>query len=121
MANHNRVLGQARIKYDGTTLDTDGEATLDIGGTTREAVTGDYEAGAFREATAPSKLECSILLKSGVRLTDLRRIDNATVTFEADTGQTYIIRNAYVAEAITLSGSDGKAKLVFQGPPAEEL
>jgi hypothetical protein len=121
MSNPHRVLGQARIKYDGTTLDSDGEATLDIGGPVREAVRGDFQAGGFRETMAESKLEVAILLKSGVRVTDLRNIDNATVTFTADTGQTFIIRNAYVADAISLSGSDGKAKLVFQGPPAEEL
>lgn len=121
MSNPNRVVGQAQIAVDGQILESDGEATLDLGGPVREAVSGDYQAGAFRETTAPSKLDVSILVKAGTRLTDLRKIENATVTFKADTGQTYIIRNAYLADAITLSSSDGKAKLAFQGPPAEEL
>lgn len=121
MPNPNRVLGQARIKVDGDTLDTDGESTLEIGGPVREAVAGDFQAGAFRETTAPSKLETSILLKNGVSLDALRRIENATVTFEGDTGKMYVVRNAYVADVISFSTSDGKAKVVFGGPPAEEL
>lgn len=121
MANPNQVLGQCRIKVDGDTLESDGESTLELGGPVREAVRGDYQAGAFSEKTAESKLETSILIKAGARLTDYSRIDNATVILNADTGQTYIIRNAYVAEVVSFSTNDGKAKLVFQGPPAEEL
>lgn len=121
MANPNQVVGQARIKVDGDTLDTDGESTLELGGPIREAQRGDYQAGAFSEKTAESKLTTKILVKRGTSLTALSAIDNATVTFQADTGQTFIIRNAYVAEVISLSTSDGKADLVFQGPPAEEL
>lgn len=121
MANPNQVLGQAKIKVDGMIIETDGQATLELGGSNREDVPGDYQAGNFRESTAPSKLDCSILIKRGVSLTGLREIDNATVTFEADTGQTYIIRNAYVSETISAGQGDGKAKVVFQGPPAQEL
>jgi hypothetical protein len=121
MANPNKVVGQARINVDGDTLETDGESTLELGGALREAQRGDYQAGAFSEKTAESKLTCKILVKRGTSLTALRDIDNATITFQADIGQTFIIRNAYVAEVISLSTSDGKADVVFQGPPAEEL
>ncbi len=119
--NPNQVVGQARIKCDGDTLDTDGESTLEIGGPVREAVRGDYQAGSFSEKTAESKLTAKILVKRGTSLTALRAIDNATITMQTDTGQTFIIRNAYVADVVSFSTSDGKADLVFQGPPAEEL
>ena len=121
MANPNQVVGQARIKVDGDTLDTDGDSTLELGGPAREAVRGDYQAGGFTEKTAESKLTTKILVKGATRLGALRDIDNATITFEADTGQRFVIRNAYVADVISLSTSDGKADVVFQGPPAEEL
>jgi hypothetical protein len=120
MANKNRVVGQAKVKVDGSQIPTSGEATLEIGGAVREAVPGDYEAGAFRETTTPSKLDVTLLYKQGVSLADLRAIDNATVTLATDTGVTWIIRNAYVAEVISF-GQDGKASVVFQGPPAEEV
>ena len=121
MANPNRVVGQVKVRFDGSILETDGSSTMDIGGPVREAVAGDYQAGAFKEMTKESKCECTILYKSGMSLSAIRAIDNATVTLETDTGGVWIIRNAYVADAISFSGSDGKAKIVFQGPPAEEM
>ncbi|RHW17204.1 hypothetical protein D1610_11685 [Sphingomonas gilva] len=121
MANRNKVLGQARVKYDGELLETDGQSQMELGGPVRTAVRGDYQAGAFSEATAESKLTANVLIKAGLSLVGLRNIDNATVTFEADTGQTYIVRNAYVADVISFSSGEGKAAVVFQGPPAEEM
>ncbi|MCM3419057.1 phage tail tube protein [Sphingopyxis alaskensis] len=121
MPNPNQVVGQARIRVDADTLETKSGATLELGGPVRTAQRGDYQAGAFSEEEAESKLTCTILVKANVRLTDLRAIDNATITFSADTGQTFIIRNAYVADVISLTtGGDG-ASVVFQGPRAEEL
>lgn len=121
MANPNKVVGQARINVDGDTLETDGESTLELGGIVREAQTGDYQAGGFSEKTVNSKLTTKILVKAGTSLTSLQAIDNATVSMRTDVGQTFIIRNAYVADVISLSTSDGKADVVIQGPPAEEL
>lgn len=121
MANPNRVTGQVKVKVDGDILESDGGSTLELGGPKREAVVGDYQASGFRESVEPSKLTVNLLVKARTSLTALRAIDNATVTMEADTGQTFIVRNAYVAEVISLNTGEGKASLVFQGPPAEEL
>lgn len=117
----NQVVGQVKVKVDGEIYETDGSSSLEIGGATREAVTGDYQAGAFKEATSPAKCETSILYKAGVSLSAIRAISNATLTMECDTGAVWIMRNAYVADVISFSSSDGKAKIVFQGPPAEEM
>ena len=121
MANPNRVVGQVKVKIDGDLLDTDGKSTMELGGATREAVAGDYQAGAFKETTAPSKVEVNLLMKANLSLTRLRTIDNATVTMESDVGRTYLIRNAYCADVISFSTDSSVAKVVFQGPPAEEL
>lgn len=121
MANKNQVLGQARIKADGETLDTKPGASLELGGPVRTAQRGDYNAGGFSEEETESKLTCTVMIKRGTKVTALRAIDNATVTFQADTGQTYIIRNAYVADVITVTAGGEGASLVFQGPPAEEM
>lgn len=121
MANRNRVAGQARVKIDGEVFETDGTSTMELGGKTREPVDGDYQGGAFKEKIVSSKLECTILLKEGTSIARVRDIDDATCTLELDTGQTWVQRNAYVSETISISTSDGKAKVVFMGPPAEEL
>lgn len=120
MANKNKVVGQVRIKVDGDYLPTSGEATMEIGGTSRENVPGDYDAGSFKEATMPAKCEVTLLYKEGVSLSQIRAIDNATITLETDTGKTWIMRNAYSTEPPSF-GQDGKAKVAFEGPPAEEM
>lgn len=120
MANPNRVVGQMRVKIDGAAYPTSGETSLEIGGPMRESVPGDYEAGAFKESTAPAKAETSLLYKAEISLANLRSVDNATLILETDTGQTWIVRNAYVSDVISFT-QDGKAKVVFQGPPAEEM
>lgn len=121
MANRNQVLGQVRVKVDGEVLETNGTSTIELGGPVRTAVRGDYQAGAFSEMTQESKVETNLLVKRGTMLGTLRAIDNATLTIETDTGQTFIIRGAYVADVISLTTSDGTAQVVFQGPPAEEV
>jgi hypothetical protein len=119
MANKNKVWGQSRIKVGGVTFETEGKSSLEPGGPEREEQEADFTAGFFSEKTSGAKLECSVLLTAGVSLVSLQAIDDATVTMEADTGQTYVIPHAYVAGKV--SASEGKAKLVFQGPPAEEM
>jgi hypothetical protein len=121
MANASRVVGQVRVKIDGDLLDTDGKSTMDLGGPRRESVPGDYQAGSFRESTAEAKVEVNLLMKASLSLTALRLIDNATVTMETDVGHTFIVRNAYVADVISFGSESGTAKVVFQGPPAEQL
>lgn len=121
MANPNRVAGQARVKVDGQILETDGTSTMELGGKVREPVQGDYQAGSFKEMTKEAKLDATILIKAGTTVAQLRDIDNATVTLENDIGQTWVIRNAWCADVISIATNDGKAKVVFMGPPAEEL
>lgn len=120
-AGRNQVLGQVRVNVDGQHYETDGKSSIELGGMKRDAVAGDYQAGAFRESTEPSKVECSILLKPGVSLEAIRNARDVTLSIEADTGHHYVVRNAYSAEPPSLSTDEGKAKCVFQGPPAEEM
>ncbi len=121
MSNPNKVIGQAIITIDGERMPTDGQTTLDIGGVTRNSVTGDFDAGSFNETPRPAQLNISLLVKQGRSLAQIRAIDNATVTIRFDTGQTYVMRNAYTSEASTVTSNDGKAAVVMMGPPAEEL
>jgi len=121
MANPNRVAGQVTVKVDGQVLETDGSSTMELGGPVRTPVKGDYQAGAFTETTVEAKLETSILIKAGTSIAELRKIDNATCTLETDVGVTWVIRNAYCSDVISVNANEGKAKVVFMGPPAEEL
>ena len=121
MANPNKVVGKCKVTIDGQLLDTDGETEMELGGTTREPVIGDNNAGSFRAIESASKTTTKLLLKSALSLTALREIDNATLVNKTDVGTTYIVRGAYVQDVISFSSSDGKATVVWGGPAAEEV
>ncbi|WCT72053.1 phage tail tube protein [Sphingomonas naphthae] len=119
MANRNKVWGQTHIRVNGKEYTTAGKSSMELGGIKRDEQEADHRAGMFSEATKSSKIECDVLVTADVSLVELAAIDDATVTFEADTGQTYVVRHAYSGEIISVT--EGKAKVVFMGPPAEEM
>lgn len=119
MANPNKVWGQARVRINGQEYVTEPKASLELGGIARDSVEADNRAGLFTEKSVPSKLEASIIITPGLSLAVLNSIDDTTVTFEGDTGQTYVIGHAYNSEPVAIN--DGKAKVVLMGPPAEEV
>jgi sRNA-binding regulator protein Hfq len=116
--NPNKIWGKTFITVDGLLLETEGKGSIKPGGPHRTAVDGDHRAGYFTETTKHAEVECTVLLTGGVSLTELQAIDNATVVVEADSGQLLVVRNAYVSGEV--SASEGKAKVTFMGPPAEE-
>ena len=119
MANKNKVWGQTRIRANGKLIDCEGKSTLEMGGPVRAAVAADHKAGFFSESTEPSKISCMVLVTADVSIDEMRRWDDVTATFECDTGQTFVVNHGYVADNISLS--EGKATVVIQGPPAEEI
>ena len=70
--------------------------------------------GALRRMTG-------LAVKAGTSLAEIGRWSDITATFEADTGQTWVISNGWVTEPPTVTDNDGKAKIVIEGPPAEEM
>jgi hypothetical protein len=112
----------AYIKVDGTLLATMPGAKIDLGGQVRTSVVGDNRVHGHSSTLKPGMLECEISLSQGYSLDQLRNITNATVTYEADTGQTYVIREAFVTETLNVTaGEGGKVALKFEGQPAEEM
>jgi hypothetical protein len=121
MGNPNQVIGRAKIKIDGRLYDTGkGNTTLDPGGPMREGVEGDFESGAWKESSKPSKLTFSALTKGGFSATEFGAISDSTVSVEFDTGVTYVIRHARSEGAPPIK-TDGTADCVIDGPPAEEV
>lgn len=116
-----QVLGRATIKYDGKTLLTDKGAKLNTGGVNRKPIVGDIVHGYAEEAKEPT-LDCVISVTKETSLLDLNKIINATVTFEADTGQTWIIKDAWVVDPTEVtSGEGGKVPVKFAGMSCEEM
>ena len=115
-------LGKAFIKWDGKLLESMPDAKLSLGGVERMPVIGANAVHGFSEKIKESTLECTISVSAETRLAELAAIQDATVTFEADTGQTYIMRNAFLTEPPTVTaGEGGKVELKFAAPRAEEM
>lgn len=115
-------LGKAIIKVDGKVLETLPGAKLDPGGMERTTVVGANEVHGFSETPKQSKCECEISVGKATSLDELRKIEAATINFECDTGQIYVIRGAWLTNTPEMTASEGgKVPLTFEGPPAEEM
>lgn len=111
-------LGQVTIKIDGALLESLPGAKIDLGGVVRTPVPG---ALGFSESLKESMIECEIAVGAGTSLAQLGAIKGATCTFECDTGQTFLVRDAFCTETLSATANEGKAALKLAGQPAEEL
>lgn len=116
-----KLFGRATIRVDGKTYDTKKGSTLDLGGVKRTPREGSNSSGNYTEELMGSKLETVILFGVGDSAAEVNAITDATIAFEADTGQTYVIRGGYAEGNSTLTEGEGELKTVFYGPAAEEM
>ena len=116
-----QVLGRATIKYNGNTLLTDKGAKLNMGSVERKVVEGDTVHGYAEDAKAPF-IDCKISLRRGASIKEIHDITNATVTFEADTGQVYTLIDAWSSIPPEIEAGDGgKVPLKFYGMKCDEV
>lgn len=116
-----KKLGKAVIKVNGTAHESYPGASVDIGGTTRTSRVGHTVHG-YSEGGKQGSLEFDIDLGEGDTLDTWRQISDATVTFECDTGQTYVGNHWWVTEPPTFTdGNDSKVRVKMEGPPMEEM
>ncbi|KIO49595.1 phage tail tube protein [Nitrosospira sp. NpAV] len=114
----NQVTGRVFVSVNGKRLASKEGAKLGFGGIEREAVLGDSGVLGYSEKTAVPYVECTIAHKGDTSLKELQDTTDASVTFEADTGKVYMLRNAWSAKAIELD--KGEVALRFEGISAEE-
>lgn len=116
-----QLLGRAFIRSDGNTLRSNSGAKIDLGGIVRSPVVGNQVHG-FSESIKEAMVECELSLAKGDSLEAYRHIAGAIITFECDTGQIYVVRDAWVVDPpVITEGEGGKIPLKFAGQPAEEV
>lgn len=120
MAGSQRT-GKIRIKTDGKILDSLPGAKINLGGEERTPVVGSNAVLGFSAKPKESMVECQVSLGKGQKLEDFRKITDATLTAETDTGQMYVIAHAFLTEPPSLTDDQGKVDLKFAGQPAEEV
>lgn len=117
-----QVLGRAIIKWDGKVLTSEKGAKLNTGGVSRTGVAGDAGVYGYAEETKIPELNCTVSVTKETSLLDFNKITGATITFEADTGQTWILKDAWLQDPTEVtSGEGGKVPLKFQGMSCEEM
>ena len=117
-----KLLGSADIVVDGDVLQTLPGATLDIGGAVRTARNGTRSVHGFSETIKEATVECEITLPEGYSVKRLHDVTGATISFQCDSGQSYVIREAWCSEPPKINdGDDAKVTAMFAGPPAEEV
>lgn len=116
-----QFLGRATLRMNGQVIETAKGASLDIGGVKRNPVVAGRMIG-WAEETVPAMIEAETSLMAGMSLEAIRDFRNGTAIFECDTGQRYVIADAFVTEAVTLKdGEGGNVTIRIAGLPAEEL
>lgn len=119
--SQSKYLGRAFIRVNGRTIASlPGTAKLNPGGVERTPVMGDAGFLGYTEKPVHSEIECEIAVGNDTDLAALQNMVDGTVTFEGDTGQTWIQRKSANAMPIAVASGDGKASVKFIGAPAEQ-
>lgn len=116
-----QVTGRIFIKIDGELQRSKPGASLTFGGKTREPVVGDDSVHGFKEVLAAPLIEATFSDTAQLSLKKIADITDATITFETDTGKTYIVRNAWQnGDPPKLTGDGGEVAVQFAGISCEE-
>lgn len=117
-----KYLGRAFIRVNGMNLASiPGSAKLNPGGFERTSVITDQGYKGYTEKPVAAEIECDIAVNADTDLKMLQDCVDATITFEGDTGQVWVVRNAASAGPINIQSGDGKAPVKFFGAPAEQV
>lgn len=116
-----QVFGRATITVNGQVINSKPGASFDPGGVTRSTQTSDQQSD-YAESLRPAKVMCEINFNEGVSAADLSDVSGATVQFIADTGQNYVLSNAWRVGELEVSGGDnGGARLEFHANRSVEV
>jgi hypothetical protein len=118
MPNKNQVTGRCFITVSGTRQASKEGAKLHIGGVSRTGVAGDSGVHGYTEKTEIPFIEFTISHKADTDMVALAAWTNETATFQTDTGQTYLLRNAWMAKPPELS--KGEVSLRLEGMSCEK-
>lgn len=117
-----KIHGQATIRIDGTVIESDDDATLKPGGIKNNPrMIG--QKFHHNQTTIPAMVTCKVGVSADVSLRKLQELTGVEITFESDTGKTWIVRNAVQTAELELTGGEqgGTVQLEFYGEPAEEM
>ena len=115
-----QVTGICYIRVNGKLLRSkEGAKLTNIGGKTREAVTGHSVYGYTETVVAPS-VEATLADTKDLKLKEIADTTDATITFETDTGKQYVLSHAWCENAVDLTAG-GDVEVKFTAINCEEI
>lgn len=112
-----QVIGKVKVVLDGDALRSEPGATLNLGLIKRTAMPNALGGVDYMEEFTNSEVKCTLLHVSDTDLEALERVTAGNVQFVGDNGVTYVIPDAFFAEAGEIT-SEGKVEVTFQGSRA---
>lgn len=117
-----KILGRAFVRVNGQTIASlPGTAKLNPGGVERSPVVGDFGFLGYSEKPVHGEIECEIAVSDETDVAALNSTTDASITFEGDTGQVWIMRGAALAVPVNVQSGDGKAQVKFIGSEIEQV
>jgi hypothetical protein len=114
-----KLYGKTTIKIAGVVVGNFPGATFDTGGDARDTQVGSTRVLGYTEKLAQSKLEFEAEFGVGDSV-ETFNFAGQMVEVQTDTGQNYVIPNAWSTTTPSLS-EGGKTKITIEGEPAEEM
>lgn len=116
-----KIMGRVFIRIGGMTMSSvPGSGKLNPGGVERTPVMSDRGFVGWTEKPVHAEIEADMIIDSDSDIVAISAITDESITFEADSGQVYIVRNAACAGPVVAQSGDGKAPVKFIGAPAEK-
>jgi hypothetical protein len=116
-----RLGGVAYLKVDGNQIPLRGNFTIHPQQTHRSGVAGQDGPQGFTEMPVLPAIEADVTTDPGYSIRAALDITDATVTAELANGMVYVLRNAWVAEEVTVNTAEGSAKFTWQGLSMDEF
>lgn len=117
----NVVTSRITIKRDGEVLLNKEGFTFRPGGIQRESVAGDNSVHGFTETIIPARLTGNLSHKEQQDLTAYGDVADATIVITTNSGQSYVMRNAWQTDAPELNAGSGEVSVAYESEPAEQL
>ena len=115
-----KVAGIATIRVDGQEFPTERGATLNPGGVNRNTKMAGRRVFYNEEPVAPT-LSATVLHIEDLDIIEIGKIRDATVLFECDNGQDYMLTGAFVTETAELNSGEGQIRLSMAARTCERI
>jgi hypothetical protein len=109
------VAGECFVKVDGRQLSVRGTLTISPNRVTRTSVAGLDGVHGFQSVSRAPYIEIEITNRPQFPLTDLEKVVDSTVTAETESGEVWVLRNAFQTGDLEFNASDGTCTVRFDG------